>query len=391
MEADELQDLLIKQKSFENFEVKNNELSPRERFLKIMEFEKPDRILDIEFGYWDQTLRRWHEEGLPEYVDSNEKADSYFGFDNWMKFVPVKNFIYPLFEIELIEETKEYKFIYDTSRVKCQIFTDGRDSIPHYIDFPVKDKKSYKRIIKEKLSPQLDKRFMIELKEIVEKVNNRNYLLCASGGSTAGWIRNLMGFEGICYAIYDQPELLEEILEDIKILESSIARKIIQYIPVDIVIFWEDIAFKNGPIVPPNFFRNKCGPIYKGIMDIYKTGGANYAYVDCDGDMRKLVPTWLENGINIMFPVEVASGVSPFELRKQHPRIRMMGGVDKMVLTKGKDAIKKKLQAIKPLVEDGGFIPHIDHRVQADVAYKDYLYYLELKRDMFEIPNVIKS
>jgi len=68
-----------------------------------------------------------------------------------------------------------------------------------------------------------------------------------------------------------------------------------------------------------------------------------------------------------------------------------MGGVDKVVLLKGKDAIKKELLRLKPLVDEGGFIPHIDHRVQADVPYKDYLYYLEVKRDLFGIGNTVLS
>jgi uroporphyrinogen decarboxylase len=107
--------------------------------------------------------------------------------------------------------------------------------------------------------------------------------------------------------------------------------------------------------------------------------------------MKLLGPTWLESGVNIMFPLEVNSGVHPEDLRKKFPCIRMIGGVDKVMLLKGQDAIRKELLRLKPLVEEGGFIPHVDHRVQADVSFKDYLYYLEAKRDIFGIPNAIRS
>ena len=69
----------------------------------------------------------------------------------------------------------------------------------------------------------------------------------------------------------------------------------------------------------------------------------------------------------------------------------MMGGVNKMVLLGTKEDIKKELLKLKPLVDEGGFIPHIDHRVQADVSYENYLYYLEAKRDLFNIPNRINE
>ena len=126
-------------------------------------------------------------------------------------------------------------------------------------------------------------------------------------------------------------------------------------------------------------------------MDVYRAAGTKYGYVDCDGDFRKLVPTWLNNGVNIMFPLEVAAGVHPVTLRKENPGIRMMGGVDKMILLGTKENIKKELLKLKPLVDEGGYIPHIDHRVQADVSYENYLYYLEVKRDLFNIPNRINE
>ena len=66
-----------------------------------------------------------------------------------------------------------------------------------------------------------------------------------------------------------------------------------------------------------------------------------------------------------------------------------MGGVDKVVLIHGREAIKKELLKLQPIVAEGGFIPHVDHRVQADVSYSDYLYYLQFKRELFEIPNRI--
>ena len=40
-----------------------------------------------------------------------------------------------------------------------------------------------------------------------------------------------------------------------------------------------------------------------------------------------------------------------------------------------------------PLVEQGGFIPHVDHRCPPDVTYENYLHYLKRKREAFGIPE----
>jgi uroporphyrinogen decarboxylase len=390
MDAGEIEKAFSAQQNYKNVPVAQGEMSPLERFNNIMDYKKADRIIDAEFGYWDETLRRWHGEGLPEYINSLITADIYFGFDVWKKRIPSDIHLRPLFERQVLEDDGRHQIILNEEGIKCEIFSDGKDSIPHYLEFPIKDRDSYQKL-KERLNPETPGRYPDNLEEIGKQVRNRNYVLEARGGSTAGKIRNLMGFEGICLAIYDQPDLLDEILEDFTNITTYIARKITEHIAPDLVCWWEDIAFKNGPIVTPDFFIEKCGRAINRVMSIYQSAGTKYGYVDCDGDIRKLVPGWINNGVNIMFPLEVASGIHPENLRKAYPNIRMMGGVDKKVLTAGHDAIKKELLRLKPLVEEGGFIPHVDHRVQADVSLKDYLYYLEVKRDIYEIPNKVRD
>ena len=388
MDADEMKVLFSKARSYENIKVAKGEMSPLERFNGTMEFKKVDRIIDTEFGYWNDTLRRWHKEGLPDYVDNNDKADIYFGFDVWNKPLPSNTALQPGFKKKVLQDDGHHKIVVDHEGVTCEIFSDGQDTIPHYIDFPVKDRESYLPL-KEHMQANVASRIPLNLKEVGEKVKNRNYVLMARGGSTAGTIRNWMGFEGICLALYDQPELLEEILEDMSAVSCAIATAITEHMSVDLVSWWEDIAFKNGPIVTPDFFINSCGRVINNVMSIYRKAGCKYGIVDCDGDFSLLVNGWLNNGVNIMFPLEVAAGIHPGKLRKENEGIRMMGGVDKVVLIQGRDAIKKELLKLKPIVAEGGFIPHVDHRVQADVSYRDYLYYLEFKRELFEIPNKI--
>ena len=63
--------------------------------------------------------------------------------------------------------------------------------------------------------------------------------------------------------------------------------------------------------------------------------------------------------------------------------LRIMGAFDKMQLREGKRAIKSYMQSLLPLVERGGFIPFCDHRCPPDVNPQDYLYYLDLKEQMF--------
>jgi uroporphyrinogen decarboxylase len=88
----------------------------------------------------------------------------------------------------------------------------------------------------------------------------------------------------------------------------------------------------------------------------------------------------LEAGVDVIWPVERASGVSPLEWRRRFGRdLRIWGGVDKRVLPRGKAAIREHLREFIPLIEEGGFIPTVDHTVPPDVSWDDFRHYLDAK------------
>ena len=112
--------------------------------------------------------------------------------------------------------------------------------------------------------------------------------------------------------------------------------------------------------------------------------GIDLWYTDCDGDVRPLLRYFLEGGINCLFPFEVNSCCHPGELFDKYGKeLRIMGGVDKIELGKGPSAIKAYLESLVPYVERGGYIPFCDHRCPPNVKPQDYLYYLDLKEEMF--------
>ncbi|MCL6630075.1 MAG: hypothetical protein K6U00_10795, partial [Armatimonadetes bacterium] len=106
--------------------------------------------------------------------------------------------------------------------------------------------------------------------------------------------------------------------------------------------------------------------------------------VDCDGNINAIVEQWLAAGVNCMFPLEINGGTDPVALRERFgQQVLLAGGVDKIQLAKGKKEIEKELERIRPVVESGGYIPHVDHRVPPDISYENYLYYLKVKKHLF--------
>jgi uroporphyrinogen decarboxylase len=60
----------------------------------------------------------------------------------------------------------------------------------------------------------------------------------------------------------------------------------------------------------------------------------------------------------------------------------MMGGVDKRAVAAGKEAIKKEMDRLFPLMCEGGYIPKIDHSISSDISWDNFRYYMETLLDM---------
>jgi len=49
------------------------------------------------------------------------------------------------------------------------------------------------------------------------------------------------------------------------------------------------------------------------------------------------------------------------------------------VLALGPQAIRAHLREMIPLIEEGGFIPTVDHTVPPDISWDNFCYYMEAK------------
>jgi uroporphyrinogen decarboxylase len=55
----------------------------------------------------------------------------------------------------------------------------------------------------------------------------------------------------------------------------------------------------------------------------------------------------------------------------------MWFGIDKRAVARGRKAINAELRRVRPLVEDGGYVPGTDHSFPPDVSFQNYCYYME--------------
>ena len=190
----------------------------------------------------------------------------------------------------------------------------------------------------------------------------------------------------------DDPVLLDEIIETVADLCYTCTKTVLELVcpdggpaPFDFAHFWEDISFKSGPLVNPRFFAEKVGPHYRRITELVNSYGIDIVSLDSDGKIDKLIPIWLENGVNTMFPIEVGtwgSSIGPW--RERYGReLRGVGGMNKVVFTRDYKAVDAEIERLRPLVELGGYIPCPDHRIAPDSKWENVQYYCDRMHQVY--------
>lgn len=313
----------------------------------------------------------------------------YFEMDGWhvlpvdsgLTHIPYR----PPFEHKILEED-EFTIKYRDGQgiVKRDRKDNAELSMSQFLEFPVSSRRDWEDL-KWRLDPSDPTRYP-NWEEVRQKFDARTapVALYICGGY--GWPRNLFGEERLAYVYYDDPHLMHDIMQHWAEFYIGLCDRVLPNAEVDFVYIWEDMAFKNGPLIGPNLFREFVLPYYKQLIRRIRSLGVGRVLVDSDGDNRPLLDQFAEAGVNIFFPLEIAANMEPLPIREVYGRkLVLWGGIDKRVLARDRAAIENELRRKVPqLIEDGGYIPAIDHSVPPDVPFENYCYYTQLLRELTE-------
>jgi uroporphyrinogen decarboxylase len=314
-----------------------------------------------------------------------------FDFNYYSCFHPNPGLI-PGFEHKVIKELPNGGKHVLSGLGVVELHEPGAGSIPAEIDYLFKDRKSWEELFKPRLKFSADRveksRVRVNDKMIpfnqggldFLKKDERDYIYGLHCGSLYGTMRSMIGVENICYLSVDDEPLYNEVIDTMAdVCYQCVKLSLESGAKFDFAHFWEDICFKNGPLVAPSVFMEKVGPHYRRITDLVKSYGIEIVSLDCDGLIDSLIPTWFENGVNTMFPIEVGTwnaSIAPW--RKTYGRgLRGVGGMNKVVFSMERADVDREIERLKPLVDLGGFIPCPDHRIAPDAKWDNVRYYCD--------------
>ena len=316
-----------------------------ERFRAVMNFQPVDRLPRWEWAmWWDQTIDRWHTEGLPRELRGVFEIARYFGLDPYCQFW------------------------FSTTETSIE-------AAQHHVEGCVASMDDY-LALRPKLFP--------EHREAIQSM--RPWAEMQARGEAVVWItlegffwlpRTLLGQEKHMFAFYEQPELIHQINEDLLQFNLRVLKEMSPVCTPTFMTFAEDMSFNRGPMISENLFREFITPYYHRLLPLAKELDI-IPIMDTDGDITMMVPWLLDAGLAGVLPLERQAGVDGDALRARFPELAMIGHFDKMTMHRGEAAMRAEFERILPLMRTGGFIPSVDHQTPPGVSLEEYRCYLRL-------------
>lgn len=310
-----------------------------ERFRAVMDFAPYDRLPRWEWAmWWDETIDAWRRQGLPRHLESVFDISSHFGLDPYQQFW------------------------FSTTDPTI-------DAVQHHVEGIVSDMDDYLR---------LRPRFFPDHGEAIESM--RPWADRQARGDVVVWItlegffwfpRTLMGFTKICLAYYDQPELIHRMNQDLVDFNLRILDRVEKVCVPTFATIAEDMSYNHGSMISEEHFDEFVAPYYRQIVPRLLEHDV-IPFVDTDGDVTRLVPWLLREGIRGVLPLERQAGVDGIDLRTRFPELCLVGHFDKMVMNRGEDAMRAEFERLGSLMRSGGFIPSVDHQTPPHVTLEEY-------------------
>ena len=368
-------------------------MNERERFIAALTFGNPDKI-PLHLGEGRRSTRqRWHREGLPEgasplaYVceELGFKLEADYGDHGFF----VNTRMNPIFEEKILSHENGHYIVQDWMGAITEIsdefdYTYIRNAIDFvtrkWHKFPVQTREDWEEM-KKRFDPNDPVRLPDNLQEVGNRLKNREFPIEVAVNGPFWQLREWLGMENLCMAILDDPDFVAEMIEYWCNFTCAVFERFLPYVQLDSLHINEDMAYKAFSMISPAHTKEFLQPVYDKWVPLLKSHGVPIIAMDSDGFIEELIPIWIESGINVCDPIEVAAHNDIVRFRDLFGnKMAYRGGIDKRAMATGGDTLYKEIMRVVPplLKTGGGFIPDCDHGIPHDVSFKNYKEFVKL-------------
>lgn len=370
-------------------------MNTRERYLETLQFGKPDRI-PLEPGYGRKSTREaWHAQGLPAGIDDASDIIAYayrqaggtLDLPQRGDDFQVNSRMMPEFEEKVISRGERSQIVQDWKGNICEISNEyTTEYLRNAIDFvtrrwikcPVESRADWEDM-KQRYDPNESLRYPVDAIQRGESLQSRTWNTSINISGPFWQLREWLGFEGLCLLLKDDPAFVQEMITFWTEFVAQLLENTLRHTTLDEVHLSEDMAYKSFSMISPAMTRQFLLPTYRTWGEIIRSAGVPLYGMDSDGFIGQLIPIWIEAGINVCDPIEVAAGNDIVAFRREFGnKMAYKGGIDKRAMAKGGGVIEAEYERIKPVIASGGYIPSCDHGVPSDVSWTSFVHHTQL-------------
>lgn len=332
--------------------------------------KEPDRV-PIQDTIWQATVDRWRNEGLPSGIEPQD----YFGFE----LVGYGSDTSPRFKEEILSIDEEYiveKDSYGGVRKNHRDFT----TTPMIIDYPCKNRDDWESL-KTKLKPS-DMRvdWVTDLRSNQRERSRGRYI---TFNAIVGYdkLQKYVASERLLRAVLREPEWIKDMYwTDAKLVMAMCDKMIQGGFDFDGAFLYCDLGYRHGPFFSPRHYEAQLHPVFKTLCAFFHERDMQIILHTC-GNVKSLIPYFIQEGIDCIQPLEVKAGMDLVELKQEFGKdIAFMGGIDvRNISLDDHNPLEMEIrEKVSKAKVGGGFIYHSDHSIPNTVSFAQYTNVIEL-------------
>jgi hypothetical protein len=373
----------------------SNCIAKLDRMNKALRHEEADRVPVSDF-FWGSFLKRWREEmGLAPDTDIYK----YYDLD-WIVTVP--NLDPHIRQFEILRESEEEVVV--RTGFEAILRKKLKDPMPEYVSFETDTLEKMAAFQFD--DPWDDRRFFSgggnqisgvgdgftrNLPPWMETVKSLRPDIPVYGSVAEAHetLWRIVGSNNVLLWIGLYPDELTRFIERVSayVIELTKAQIHAADGKLDGMVIWGDVAYTRDMLFSPDFWRTRFKPCVTEIVRICHEHGIPVIYHGC-GNVKKILPDFIETGIDAYNPLEAKAGLDVVELRRQYGhQLGFCGNMDVLTWANADmDTLKgetlRKLNAAK----GGGMIFQSDHSVPSSISGPRYEQVVQWVREYGRYP-----
>ncbi len=196
-------------------------------------------------------------------------------------------------------------------------------------------------------------------------------------------VRDMMGFETICFAMFENPELVEALFRKAGTFLEAVIARCLKYECYGAVYLADDLGYKTSLMISPGQIRQFILPWHKKLADLTHKHGKFFFFHSC-GQIYSIIDEYIDY-VRIDAKHSFEENVLSVEgVKKRYGnRMTLLGGMDVDALARwDPDSIRQKTTQILEVCQPGGgYFLGVGNWVTSYIPLENYLAMLQAGRE----------